>query len=129
MRLPASGPAATSSNNAESRTERVIACAADNPIQLSIACGPAGVRPRLGLSPNKPQCEAGIRIEPPPSLACAAGIMPAATAAAAPPDEPPLLCSRFHGLRVMPHNLDSVVAVAPNSGLAVLPKITNPALR
>ena len=34
---------------------------------------------------------AGIRIEPPPSLALAAGPMPVATAAAAPPDEPPRL--------------------------------------
>jgi hypothetical protein len=31
----------------------------------------------------------GIRIEPPPSLACATGRMRAATAALAPPDEPP----------------------------------------
>ena len=33
--------------------------------------------------------EAGIRMEPPPSLACASGTMPEATAAAAPPDDPP----------------------------------------
>ena len=51
--------------------------------------GPTGVRPRVGLSPNRPQHEAGMRIEPPPSLACAIGTMPAATAAAAPPLEPP----------------------------------------
>src|SRR4051812_34665091 len=45
-------------------------------------------RPRLGLKPNTPHTEAGMRIEPPPSLACARGTMPAATAAAEPPEEP-----------------------------------------
>ena len=33
-----------------------------------------------------------MRIEPPPSLACAIGTMPAATAAAEPPLEPPVEC-------------------------------------
>jgi hypothetical protein len=28
-------------------------------------------RPRDGVSPNRPHCAAGIRIEPPPSVACA----------------------------------------------------------
>ncbi len=50
------------------------------------------VSPRLGLRPKSPQFAAGMRIEPPPSLACAAGTMPAATAAAAPPEEPPVEC-------------------------------------
>ena len=30
----------------------------------SIMSGPVGTRPRLGLSPTTPQCEAGMRIEP-----------------------------------------------------------------
>jgi hypothetical protein len=34
-------------------------------------------------------CEAGRRIEPPPSWPMASGVMPAATAATAPPLEPP----------------------------------------
>jgi hypothetical protein len=45
---------------------------------------------------------AGIRIEPPPSLACAALTIPAATAAAEPPDEPPDVRPRSQGLRVGP---------------------------
>ena len=49
------------------------------------------IRPRVGLSPTRPQQEAGIRIEPPPSEPCATGTSPAATAAAAPPDEPPAI--------------------------------------
>ncbi|MNY19660.1 hypothetical protein D3C86_1531030 [compost metagenome] len=68
-----------------------------------------------------------MRIEPPPSVAWAAGTMPAATAAAAPPEEPPALCARFQGLRVCPHSCDSVVVVRPNSGTAVLPKASAPA--
>ena len=59
------------------------------PAQPSDSVGPDGVRPRLGLRPNNPQHDAGTRIEPPPSLAWAAGTTRAATAAAAPPLEPP----------------------------------------
>ena len=39
---------------------------------------------------DKPQHDAGIRIEPAPSLACAIGTTPEATIAALPPDEPPV---------------------------------------
>jgi len=70
-----------------------------------------------------------MRIEPPPSLACAAGRMPAATAADAPPDDPPGVRSSDQGLRVSPHSTDSVEAVSPSSGEAVRPKITSPARR
>ena len=56
------------------------------------------IRPRVGLSPTRPQQEAGIRIEPPPSEPCATGTSPAATAAAAPPDEPPAIRVRSHGV-------------------------------
>ena len=35
-----------------------------------------GVRPRVGFRPKSPQHEAGMRIDPPPSLACAMGTMP-----------------------------------------------------
>jgi hypothetical protein len=118
-----------SSSAALSRTLRVMACTQLMPLQPSPASGPIGVRPRVGFRPNSPQHEAGIRIEPPPSLALAAGTMPAATALLAPPDDPPELCSRFQGLRVGPNRRDSVVAVSPNSGEAVLPKTTRPAWR
>ena len=77
--------------------------------------------------PNRPQHAAGMRIDPPPSLAWAAGTMPAATAAAAPPDDPPALCSGFQGLWVWPKSADSELVVMPNSGEWVLPKITSPA--
>ena len=60
------------------------------------------MRPRVGFSPKRPQAEAGMRIEPPPSVACASGTMPAATAAAEPPLEPPGARSWRHGLRVTP---------------------------
>jgi hypothetical protein len=95
--------------------------------QPSPTSGPAGLRPRVGFRPNSPQAEAGMRIDPPPSLACAMGTMPAATAAAAPPEEPPGVRARFQGLRVSPVNVVSVEAASPISGVVVLPKITAPA--
>src|ERR1700759_5540564 len=101
----------------------------ENPAQPAPRSGPIGWRARLGFSPNTPQAEAGIRIEPPPSLAWATGRMRAATAAPAPPDEPPEGCCKFQGLRVGPCSRDSVVGIKPNSGLALLPKIVSPASR
>ncbi len=89
--------------------------------------GPSGTRARVGLRPNSPQQEAGIRIEPPPSLACAIGTTPAATAAAEPPDEPPGVLLGSQGLRVGPKRYGSVVGTRPNSGVLVLPKMTSPA--
>jgi hypothetical protein len=80
-----------SSSAALSRTLRVTAWPTEAPPQPSPASGPIGLRARVGLSPNSPQAEAGMRMEPPPSVACAIGSMPAATAAAAPPLDPPAL--------------------------------------
>ena len=95
--------------------------------QLSPTSGPSGVRARVGFSPKRPQHDAGMRIEPPPSLPCAAGTMPAATAAPAPPDEPPEERAGSQGLRVVPLSAVSVDAASPISGVLVLPKITRPA--
>src|SRR5690625_3123630 len=96
------------------------------PWNSSPRSGPAGIRPRLAFSPKTPQHAAGIRIEPPPSLAPASGTIPAATAAAAPPDDPPGVRPRFHGLRVAPNAAGSVIGFAPNSGVLVRPKTTSP---
>ena len=87
------------------------------------------MRPREVLSPTIPQALAGMRIEPPPSFACAAGTMPDATAAAEPPEEPPGDRVVSHGLRVGPYTSASLVAVRPSSGVAVLPRNTSPAAR
>ena len=57
------------------------------------------------------------------------GLTPAAVSAAAPPEEPPGECARFHGLRVVPCNGESVSAFQPNSGVVVLPSRTTPAAR
>ena len=72
------------------------------PSQDSPRSGPDDTRPRLGLSPTRPQAEAGMRIDPPPSLPCASGSIPDATAAALPPLDPPGVRVRSHGLRVGP---------------------------
>src|SRR5215468_6670471 len=97
------------------------------PPQPSPASGPIGLRARVGLRPKSPQAEAGMRIEPPPSVAWAIGAIPQATAAAEPPLEPPALCSRLHGLRVGPNRRGSVELASPSSGVFVLPTMTSPA--
>ena len=61
--------------------------------------------------PNTPQNDDGTRIEPTPSVPIASGPHPAATAAAAPPLEPPLVRSRFQGLRVTPDSGLSAVSL------------------
>src|SRR6185369_5620971 len=109
---------------AVSRTLRVTANSNAIPAQPSAMSGPSEIRPRVGLRPMMPHWLAGLRIDPPPSLACAKGTIPDATAAAAPPLEPPLVCSRLHGLRHGPYASDSVVAHAPSSGTLVRPTIT-----
>src|SRR5699024_11307117 len=95
----------------------------------SPAPGPTGVLPRVGFNPNKLVKEAGIRIEPPPSLAPAAGTIPLAIAAAAPPLDPPGECSVFQGLRVGPYNSGSVIFFNANSGTLVCPVMMKPASR
>ena len=64
-----------------------------------------------GLEAEAPTKLAGMRIEPPPSLAVTSGSMHAAIAADEPPLEPPGVSSRFHGLRVTPKSRFLVMAV------------------
>src|ERR1700677_4754679 len=106
-----------------SRTLMLSTWPHENPLQASPRSGPSGLRARVGFNSKTPDGEAGIRIAPPPSLACATGTMRAATAAPAPPEEPPEECARFHGFRVGPNNRDSVVGVKPNLGVELFPKI------
>src|SRR4249920_2001939 len=119
-------PASRSRTAAESRTERVTTCSQVRPPLISPKFGASETRPRLGLRPNNPQQLAGMRIEPPPSVACAIGSMPAVIAVAEPPLEPPALYSGFQGFRVTPKSRDSEEVDRPNSGLWVLPKMTRP---
>lgn len=126
---PESGPMIASRRAALSRTVRDTTPWVTIPNIISPVCGPDGPRPRLVLRPTRPLQAAGMRTEPPPSLAPAAGTMPAATAAPEPPEEPPGVWPTFHGLRAGPHSSGSVTAFAPNSGVLVLPKITSPASR
>src|SRR5215472_2641715 len=85
------------------------------------------MRPRLGLSPTRPQQEAGIRTEPPPSVPWLQAHRPAASAAPAPPLDPPGVRSRFHGFRVVPCSPNSVTGREPNSGVVVRPRMGLPA--
>src|SRR5437899_2743013 len=99
-RSRSSGPAVTSRCRAESAT--VVVNAPKHDVCEAAARG-WGIRPYDALNPNRPVNEAGMRVEPPPSLAVQNGTRPAATAAADPPLDPPGVRSGFHGLRVVPH--------------------------
>ena len=83
--------------------------------------------PLLCFSPTMPLAAAGMRVEPPPSVAMPIGPMPAATATAAPPLEPPDVRSALQALRVRPNSGASVSALWPNSGVVVLPNRMAPA--
>src|SRR2546427_12892971 len=85
--------------------------------------------PLLCLSPTTPLHAAGMRVDPPPSVATASGAMPLATATAAPPLEPPLERSALQALRVRPNKGESVRHLVPNSGVVVLPIRMAPAAR
>ena len=87
------------------------------------------IRPNVGLIPATPQKVAGMRTDPPVSLATAAGTMPEATAAADPPLEPPGTRPVFHGLRGLGRVACCEVIPQPNSWERVTPTITAPAAR
>src|SRR5579875_602646 len=86
---PITGPAITSSISATSRTVRAIGQFDESPCHASPCIGACVTRPRDGLRPTRPQHDAGIRIDPPPSVPAAIGAIPAATLTAAPPLDPP----------------------------------------
>src|SRR5690606_41296315 len=79
-----------------------------------------GTRPWLAFMPTRPLKLAGIRIEPPPSLAVAIGTWPAATAAALTPDDPPGVRSVFHGTRVTQDDLLLSMCCVQISGIGIL---------
>jgi hypothetical protein len=119
----------TSSTPAASRTVRVTAPLIAPPAHASPVSGPQLTRPRVGLSTTSPHSLAGMRMEPPPSVACATGTRPAPTAAADPPDEPPAECPGSHGLRAGGKLRGSVVAEVASSDVLVRPSGTKPATR
>src|SRR5260370_35864994 len=91
--------------------------------------GPGLSRARVGWSPPRPQALDGMRMDPPPSLPCAAATMPLATAAADPPEEPPAERPGAQGLRAGGKLRGSVGTVGPTSGTLVRPSSTKPAAR
>ena len=99
------------------------------PIHASPTSGDWLTRARVGFRPTTPHSLAGMRIDPPPSLPWATGVIPEATAAPVPPEEPPVEWSGFQGLRAGPWDAGSVVMAVPNSGTLVRPTTTKPAWR
>ncbi len=100
---PATGPASIASSRRRSSTEVASGPSVDRSIQSGIGRRP--ISPPDGLMPASPHSAAGIRIEPPPSVAVASGTIPAASAAPEPPLEPPGDHRSAQGLRVTPNRL------------------------
>src|SRR5262249_5789276 len=113
--------------SAASATVRAIGPACDK-VGAAVV-GQNGTRPYCVLLPARPVKLHGRRIEPPPSVPIASGVIPAATEAAAPALEPPGVFAGFHGLRVMPVSGQSPTALQPNSLVVVLPIRIAPACR
>src|SRR5665213_1818457 len=124
---PGSLPAKTSKILPASRTDLVRTPLVTWPNIGSPASGAWLTRPRLGLSPTRPLCDAGMRSEPPPSLPWPTGTIPDATAAADPPEEPPGVWPVCQGFLVAPYALFWVSLTSPNSGTLVRPSVMNPA--
>src|SRR5262249_32876054 len=106
---------------------RVRACSVLRPPSPSPAYGAIVLRDRVGFSPTMPQHEAGARVEPNPSEACAMGRMRAPTEAAAPPLEPPEIRVVSHGFFVAPETAGSQVREMPRSDECLGAKLTRPA--
>ncbi len=77
--------------------------------------------------PVTPHSDAGWRIEPPVSVAVAAGARRAAIAAAEPPEEPPGIAVLSHGFLTGPKNEFSLEEPIANSSQFNLPSVTMPA--
>ena len=88
MNSPGAGPRQASTNAAVSRTERDWQPWIETSPLKSDRWGDSENTPRDTFRPMLPLTPAGIRIEPPPSVACAIGTAPAATMAALPADDP-----------------------------------------
>ena len=66
-------------------------------------------------------------MDPPLSVAWAAGNIPEATAQAEPPLDPPAESVASNGFTVGPNSFGAVQILSPNSGVLVLPRMTKPA--
>src|SRR6185436_15599772 len=110
---------------AASATVRVIGPMCDT--LHTVLAGYAGMRPKDGLCRKMPANDAGMRMEPPPSVPIAIGARPAATAAEAPPLDPPGVRSRRQGFRVSPKTRLWVAPSHPNAGVLVFPIMMPPA--
>src|SRR5262245_46503234 len=86
-------------------------------------------RPKVGFSPVTPQCEQGMRIEPPESVPMEAMASPAATAAPEPLLDNPGEAVMFQGFLAGLTKSCSEVGLNANSFRVALPRVTAPARR
>src|ERR1700709_1564888 len=127
MNSPGAPPRQASTKAAVSRTVLVwqpwietIAVRSDTP-------GALEKTPRDIFRPILPLMPAGMRIDPPPSVAWEIGSTPAATLAPVPEDDPPAVNARSHGLCVTYISGFSAEPQVPNSGVVVRPMMLRPA--
>ena len=128
MNSPGAPPRALSTKAAVSRTVRLWQPWIDTRPDRSDRPGASENTPRDTFRPMLPFTPAGMRMEPPPSVACDSGSTPAATTAAVPADEPQVVYSRSHGLRVTLMEFSAELHT-PNSGVVLRPTMLRPALR
>jgi hypothetical protein len=88
MNSPGAPPRQWSTKLAMSRTVRLMAPWVETRPDRSDRFGAIENTPREHLRPMAPLTPAGMRMEPPPSVAWAMGTTPAATMAAEPAEEP-----------------------------------------
>src|SRR5258708_16195446 len=96
MNSPGAGPRQASTKAAVSRTERDWQPWIETSPERSDRCGDSENTPRDTLRPMLPLTPAGIRIEPPPSVACPIGTTPAPTMPPLPAAPPQVVHSPFH---------------------------------
>src|SRR5438132_4973351 len=116
---PLTGPRITSNSIRRSAIDAASGPDVDRSIQAGIGLRPTS--PFVGFRPASPQNAAGMRTEPPPSVAVASGASPMTRAAALPPDEPPGDHSGAQGLRVAPKRRFEAKPSNANSGTFVFP--------
>src|ERR671939_1049754 len=122
----ASKPEMTPSSDATSRTERAMGATCPS-VGVALV-GKTGTLPNCAFIPKTPQNEAGMRMDPPPSVPSARGVTPAATEVAAPALEPPGVLDVSQALHVTPESgLSPPPALHPNSVAVVLPIMHAPA--
>ena len=127
MNSPGAPPRHASTKAAVSRTVRVWQPWMETRPVRSDALGAIENTPREGLSPMLPLKPAGMRMEPPPSVACEMGSTPAATAAAVAAGVLPISHATDGGGSIrIPAGFNGNIGLKPSRGVfSIAPKASD----